>query len=127
MSLRVRTTYRVIFRHAAGGFEWARRTALLGRVEKDDLVLRPWRLAYPKRVLGDVMQLLLCREVEERRRSTLCRVVQPLGCGELKVGRALAQLGKQNDCRDDGLKLRDARLQQIVLRAHRLEACILLP
>ena len=98
MSLLVRTTHRVILRHAAKGrerrrrgFEWARRTALLGRVEKDDLVLRPWRLADPKRVLGDVIQLLLCREVEERRRSTLCRVVQPLGCGELKVGRALAQ------------------------------------
>ena len=86
MSLRVRTTHRVILRHAAKGrerrrrgFEWARRTALLGRVEKDDLVLRPWRLADPKRVLGDVIQLLLCREVEERRWSTLYRVKLQLG------------------------------------------------
>ena len=90
-------------------------------------MLRTWRLANPERVLGDVGQLLLRREVEERRRSTLCRVEQHLGCGELKVGRALAQLGKQNDCRDDGLKNCDARLQPIVLHAHRLEACILLP
>ena len=134
MSLRVRTPYRVIFRHAAKvrvrrrrGFEWAWRTALLGRIEKDDLVLRPWRLASPERVLGDVVQLLLRRKVEERRRSTLSRIEQHLGCGELNVGRALAQLGKQNECRDDGLKICDARLQPIVLRAHRLEACILLP